>query len=253
MTDGSTGHAQGDGRSLVQSLCDATMGVTTGDGLDGIAVSRCARSWYAGVVFASDHTAGELESVQDTSGEGPGPMALSLRSPVLVDDISSDPVAASWVSFVPAAAELGVRSVFAFPVQIGAAGLGLLTLHGRAPVSVAETSVTEYLRLADAVAVALLVPGAAPQRHPDDLHLDDLLDSAHAVTHQAVGMVSVQIDGSLEDAMAALRARAFADGRRLSDIARAVVARRLSFREGEGKEPPENGGRPSREGRDDER
>jgi hypothetical protein len=45
--------------------------------------------------------------------------------------------------------------------------------------------------------------------------------------YQAQGMVKVQLGVSLGDAMARLRAHAYATDRRLSDVAREVVARRL--------------------------
>jgi hypothetical protein len=42
-------------------------------------------------------------------------------------------------------------------------------------------------------------------------------------------MVMVQIGGSLGEAMSRIRAYAYAENRRLIDVARDVVARRLSF------------------------
>jgi hypothetical protein len=46
---------------------------------------------------------------------------------------------------------------------------------------------------------------------------------------QAAGMVSVQLGVSLTDALVAMRARAYAEGRTISQVAADVVARRLSF------------------------
>jgi AmiR/NasT family two-component response regulator len=42
-------------------------------------------------------------------------------------------------------------------------------------------------------------------------------------------MVAAQLDTDLDDAFARLRAKAFADGRRLADVAADVVARKLRF------------------------
>jgi hypothetical protein len=42
-------------------------------------------------------------------------------------------------------------------------------------------------------------------------------------------MVMVQIGGDLADAMARIRAYAYAENRRLVDVARDIVARRLTF------------------------
>lgn len=216
-------------------------------GLQGVAVSRCAAASYAGVVYASDDRAADLDGLQETLGEGPGPQSLAEQRPVLVPDLLEDPRARSWPVFTPAASALGIASVFAVPVQIGAVGLGLLTAHGRRPTPLAPGAVEVLLRLSDAVALALLAPtgvtvdGSDERDGSDGLDmaldlglgpgLDDVLDSGHAVTHQAVGMVSVQLDASLADAMSAMRSRAFASDRRLVDLARDVVARRISFRD----------------------
>lgn len=49
------------------------------------------------------------------------------------------------------------------------------------------------------------------------------------VTHQAAGMVSVQLDVPITDAVVTLQAEAFASGRDLVAVSRDVVARRLRF------------------------
>jgi hypothetical protein len=51
----------------------------------------------------------------------------------------------------------------------------------------------------------------------------------HPEVHQATGMIIVQLGVSAEIAFARLRAYAFAQNRRLRDVARDVVARRLRF------------------------
>ena len=53
---------------------------------------------------------------------------------------------------------------------------------------------------------------------------------SHPEVHQASGMVSVQANVSLSDALLLLRAHAFTQDRPIADVARDVVERRLSFR-----------------------
>jgi hypothetical protein len=50
-----------------------------------------------------------------------------------------------------------------------------------------------------------------------------------AVVHHAAGMVSVQAAVPVDDALALLRAYAFAEGLRLGHVAAEVVSRRLRF------------------------
>ena len=51
-----------------------------------------------------------------------------------------------------------------------------------------------------------------------------------AVVYQAQGMVMIQLEVSLDEAMIRLRAYAFASGRGLAEIARAIVDRGLDLR-----------------------
>ena len=57
----------------------------------------------------------------------------------------------------------------------------------------------------------------------------DLQDADQVVTHQATGMVSVQLGVTLAQAQVVLRAAAYAEGSRLSEVAREVVARQRRF------------------------
>jgi AmiR/NasT family two-component response regulator len=77
----------------------------------------------------------------------------------------------------------------------------------------------------------LLLDGATGMQ-PDTAELAWQRDdpTAHqAQVHQATGMVLVQLGASAEAAFARLRAYAYAHDRRLGDVARDVVERRLRF------------------------
>lgn len=215
--------------SAVAWLCTAALHRLRPVGIEGLAVSRCVDGRYAGVVHASDDVAEALETLQETVGEGPGPSAWHYRSPVLVRDLAEDLSANGWAGFVRVAEELAVRAVFALPVQVGAVGLGLLTAYGLRPVLPDPGPMSELLRLGDAVALALLSPGDLATSAVDGLA--DILDVSHAVTQQAVGMVSVQLATTLETALVVLRAHAYGQDQPLVEVARAVVTRRLRFGE----------------------
>jgi AmiR/NasT family two-component response regulator len=47
--------------------------------------------------------------------------------------------------------------------------------------------------------------------------------------HQATGMIQAQLDTTATDAFLRLRARAFASGVPVDEVAREIVARRLTF------------------------
>ena len=51
------------------------------------------------------------------------------------------------------------------------------------------------------------------------------------VIHQATGMIAAQLDDTIANALARLRAAAFAGGRSIYDVAQDVVERRVRFDE----------------------
>ena len=59
------------------------------------------------------------------------PEAVEARSPVLIPDLLD--ATSRWRAFAPAAADLKVRAVFAFPLRIGAISAGVLLAHRIAP------------------------------------------------------------------------------------------------------------------------
>lgn len=165
------------------------------------------------------------EELQFGLGEGPCVDAYRAGTPVLQADFS--PLSsARWPAFGPAAAEAGIRAAFAFPLVFGEARLGVLDLYHDQPGMLSDTQLADAAALADVAAAAVLdvstgtPPGAVPWQ------VEPIIDD-RAVVHQATGMVSAQLNVGVVDALARLRAHAFASGRPLRAVAKDVVARRL--------------------------
>lgn len=98
--------------------------------------------------------------------------------------------------------------MWVLPLQIGTVSLGILTLSGPGPAKPQQDAVAAVFKVADALTAVLLMP-AADTAQP---HLADLQDADQAVTHQATGMVSVQLGVTLAEALVVLRAAAYAEG-----------------------------------------
>jgi len=133
-----------------------------------------------------------------------------------------------WPVYAPAAHAHGVRAVFAFPLQVGAARLGVLDVFRDRTGALTADELRHGVLLADVTVAALL---DQHKRNGDDTRLDDL-DQAiedRAELFQAQGMVMVQLGVNLAEAMVRIRAYAYAEDRRLSKVARDIVARRLRF------------------------
>jgi hypothetical protein len=206
-------------------LCAAAVAAV---GVDGAGVTVMVSPTVRETVHATDQVAGELEEWQLTFGQGPCVDAFSGGGPVLAGDLRT--CLASWPAFTPAALDSGARAVFALPLQVGAIRLGVLDLYRTRPGPLSTHELADALAFADTAGMLLLDAAAGTQ--PDTAELSWQRDdpTAHqAQVHQATGMILVQLGVDAGAAFARLRAYAYAHGRRLGDVARDVVERRLRF------------------------
>ncbi|GIJ57047.1 GAF and ANTAR domain-containing protein [Virgisporangium aurantiacum] len=217
----------------LRRLCRAAVGALSAS---GAGLSVMAEDGVRGVTAASDAAAERLEELQFVFGEGPCIDAFEARRPVLVPDIM-DSVVHRWPAYTPGMHELGVRAVFAFPLQVGAARLGVLDVfrirHG--PLTADELG--QALTFAD-VAVSVLLDGQAVARPGAAAAGVAEAVEGRAELFQAQGMVTVQLRVPLAEALARIRAHAFAENRPLRDVARDIVGRRLRLDRDEPGAPP---------------
>lgn len=198
--------------------------------IDGVSVSVMTAAGSHSTVSSSDDLATRLEQLQFDLGEGPHWSALRTGEPVLVDDVRADD-GCRWPVFRHALADLDVAALFSIPLRLGAATVGVVDLHRTRPGSLTAAQAAQAVSLARGAAEEALRRAAE----------DAVAESGDSVgvglrreVHQATGMVSVQLGVSATDAFAWLRARAYATGRSLDEVARDVIVRRLSARDGEG-------------------
>lgn len=196
---------------------------------DGAAVSVTSGPGSLEPLFATDAPSEELEELQYTFGQGPSYDACTSDGPVLVPDLTAPSAAGRWPMLAPAAIDRGIRAIFAFPVAVGAARVGVLGVHRRTPGALSAGALADGLTCADAVLELALDDRAGvavyDAAYPGYIELAD----RRMEVHQAAGMVSVQLDIHVTDALARLRAYAYVHDRRLMDVAADVVARKLRF------------------------
>jgi hypothetical protein len=175
----------------------------------------------------------QLAEVQLTLGEGPCQDVLAAAAPVLASDLGDRESGRRWPGFTMEARRLGAGAVFAFPLMIGAIRAGVMGLYRDSPGPLAGPALRDCLLLGDTATVLLVDElghragghqdgdGASPAGQPPDLAL-------HRVEiDQATGMLTVQLGVTIAEAYARLRAYAYAQDRRLADVAGDIVARRL--------------------------
>nr|WP_255426413.1 ANTAR domain-containing protein [Pseudonocardia sp. C8] len=193
-------------------------------GVDGVALTaRGDRGEF--VHLAATGPATGIAELQLTTGTGPCWEADDSHRPVHGPDLTRPTERARWPGFADAAVEHGVRAVFAFPLLAGAVCCGTLLLcrHRRGPLTAGQ--LRDGLWFAAAGLGTLLdLRAGIPTGQPTDP-----FGAGQAQIFQASGMIAAQIDGGVDEALARLRAHAWAANRSVAEAAADVLAHRLRF------------------------
>lgn len=205
-------------------LCQVCAEVT---GVTGAGIMLMSGDTPQGSLCATDRVSTLLEQLQFALGEGPCIDAYDEDRPVLVPDLAH-PSALRWLAFTGPAIEAGVRAVFGFPLRIGAVRLGALTLHCDRPGPLTDEQHADALVMADVTAQSIV--GLQADAPPGLLAAElEAGSDFHYVVHQASGMVAIQLEVGIGEALVRLRAHAFGNDRSLIEVAQDVVARSLRF------------------------
>ncbi|MER5891025.1 ANTAR domain-containing protein [Streptomyces sp. NPDC001941] len=205
---------------------------------DGLAISlSVAEAPYAEPLWWTPGVAARFEDLQYTLGEGPGPEALRAGQHVLEPDLAGV-LPSRWPALTPAAYKAGVRGACSYYLGTSAVRVGVMT------VVTCRQHVFSLQHYLDALALVDRIITGLSRAAPQEMGLDtpdeddtDLLwgpDADWPVVHQATGMVSAQLGLSLVDALARLRAYAYANDVLLIEVAQGVVARRIHIPGDEG-------------------
>lgn len=214
----SIAHGRGGQGALPARLCTACQSALP---VTGVGVALMTADGPSGVVLAAtDDRALQLEELQFALGEGPCVEASSGGRPVLEPDLAAG--SPRWPRFDKAVLDAGVRAVFAFPLRVGAIRVGVLDLYRDTPGALSVADLAEAHAFADSATVVVL----HLQDHGEDAALTVAIDG-RAEVHQATGMITIQLDISLAEALLRLRRHAYASGRTVSSVAADVVNRRL--------------------------
>lgn len=212
---------QGSGARLV-GACVSVLSVT------GAGIMIMVDGGHRGTLGSSDATMGVVEELQFTLGEGPCLDSYRLGQPVL-EPALADPSTPRWPAFTPPAVRAGVEAIFGFPLQIGDIRLGALDIYVDRPGDLNAVQLADALVMADVVTheILELQAGAPAGALASEL---DTAENLRAVVHQASGVLSVQLDIPIADALIRLRAYTYAEKRLVNEVARDVVAGRLLIR-----------------------
>jgi hypothetical protein len=211
----------------LRCVCQAAAGALSAS---GTGISVLTDDGTRGVYAASDPLSEHVEELQFLLGDGPCLDAFDGRRPVLIADLAGEAMT-RWPVYAPEAHNRGVRAVFAFPLQIGAARLGVLDVFRDHAGRLSEQHLADALCFADVTVEALLDRQRDGDGASDGPAPDSMTEAVanRAELFQAQGMVMVQTRGSITDAAARIRAYAYAENRSLGEVAREIVAGDLRF------------------------
>ena len=211
-------------RSLGDALCAAAVDVLE---LPGAGITLHHPGGTHESIGTSNADMAVLHELERTLGEGPCVDAFNRCEPAAEPELEN-PATGRWVAFAAAALRTEARAAFGYPLHVGGSCVGALNLYSTRPGPLSDGQHADALVIAEVATHAAL---SAVMHGPADELLAELLDfGAHQLEiHQATGMVTVQLSCSVPDALARLRAHAYAEDRTLSSVAADVVARRLRF------------------------
>jgi ANTAR domain/GAF domain len=217
-------------RVMIDDVCAVAVSSAQASGAWVVAASSRGPDF---VMCVTDQVSEQLAELQQMLGEGPCHDVLAAAAPVLAADLRDQESSRRWPAFAPEARRTGTSAIFAFPLVIGAIRAGVISLYRNSAGPLSSLELRDCLLLADTATVLLLDSldgGAASAASRDGTRPDgqspDL--AVHRVEiDQATGMLTVQLGVTAAEAFARLRAYAYAEDRRLADVAGDIVARRL--------------------------
>ncbi|WBQ07924.1 GAF and ANTAR domain-containing protein [Kribbella sp. CA-293567] len=215
VTLAASGKAQASLASRLASACQSILGA------DGAAITVESTVSNRTTLVTTDRVITTLEDLQDVIGEGPCLDAFRHRThfEVTVNNWP-DP---RWPEFTRSAKQaVGEFHLYTFPMRPGRQTIGVISIYVDGDRDLPEPVEAAQI-LADYVGEALLQDPAAED--PDTGPW-----AAQIQIPQASGMVMAQLALSPADALATLRAHAYANSITLAETARRVVTRELNFR-----------------------
>lgn len=205
-------------------LCEVCAEVT---GMSGAGIMLMSPDVPQGSVCASNGVSALIEELQFALGEGPCIDAYKQGRPVLEPDLA-DPVQPRWLAFTGPVVDAGAAAVFGFPLRIGNVRLGVLDLYRVAPGPLTDEQHADSQAMAEIAAQTVLLLQA--EARPGELAAQLEAGSTFPYgIHQAAGMVAVQLNVSVGQALIRLRAYAFGNDQSLKAVADDVVQRTLRF------------------------
>lgn len=195
--------------------------------ITGVAISTLSDPFGAETVSASDASAARLDEIQLDLGEGPCWQAMRTLTPVLEPDVQHTS-SEDWPAALIALRETGLGAVFAFPMRIGAVGIGSVDLFSSDAQELPDDLVRSAVVLTE-VAARQVLHRALERAEAESPGQWAGGKYSRRDVHQAAGMVSAQTGATTEDALLILRAYAYTAGQSVLELSARVLDRVVDF------------------------
>ena len=198
-------------------------------GADDVALTVRPSRGQPTVLGSTGQAAEAYEHLQQLAGEGPSHDASRLGLPIFVP--VGDEGLDAWSTLSSVAGSDTIRGNFwSVPMRPAELVVGVLTLHRRSGPLDEPISVVQFV--ADAVGTVLVNNAESTSGSPPTVRG---AWASRAEVHQATGMITAQLRIDPVDALALLSAHAFAQDRKVHEVAQDVVAGVIDFTEDTGR------------------
>jgi hypothetical protein len=216
-----------DPRAAADRLCGACVRLLD---VDGASISIIDGVQMRGTFGSSGALSRTLDELQFTFGEGPCLDAVASGRPVLVDDLD-DAAEQRWPALTGAFLEQGVRAVYALPIAISSAWIGALDLYRHSSGPLSEPALSGGKWAARLAARPLLDLMTADVDWKDagerETGWDQLASLDRVEVYQATGVLIAALDVTPTEALVRLRAYAIGHSMPVSQVAYALLDKRL--------------------------
>jgi GAF domain-containing protein len=177
------------------------------------------------VMASSSERSRLLELLEIQNDEGPCLDCYRNGQPILVGDLAAE--SAKWPAFAEEAARVGYAAVYALPMRLREDTIGALNLFHHQPQTISDAALRLAQGLADVATIGILQQRAVQRSADLADHLQTALNS-RLIIEQAKGVLAEREQVDMAGAFEMLRGHARGTGRKLSEVAAAVVADQLS-------------------------
>jgi hypothetical protein len=180
---------------------------------------------HAGPICVSDPGVASLEDLQYTIGQGPCRDAYHTGKAVHAPRLDAE-AWDRWPSFVDLARASLIGAVFAYPLLVKGANVGVLTLYQRLEGELTKEQDHDSVELAEVLAETVL---SLQEDAPAGTLAPRIAETVQyrAEIYQAAGMTSIQLSIPVAEALVRIRAHAFANNQAVAEVAALIVTREL--------------------------